>query len=114
MYKFLFVMVLMLFPSGLMSQSDFYVDATAGWSPPTYGTPVEHYVLQHSINDGAWQLVGTTQDTLYTFGISFLDSHRVRVAGVDAEGRQGPFSLPSNYYRPADVFPNQPGKPFRF
>lgn len=93
------------------------VEATAGWSPPTYGTPVVHYVVQHSVNEGAWATVGTTTETQYTLTISFSDDHRVRVAGVDAEGRQGPFSLPSNTYNPSDgavTGPAQPGQPTLF
>ena len=92
------------------------VEATAGWSEPTYGTPVVHYVLQHSINDGAWATVGTTTDTTMTLTISENDYHRVRVAGVDAEGRQGPYSLPSNSYNPSigNEGPTQPGQPVLF
>jgi len=90
------------------------VEARAGWSPPTYGTPVDHYVLQHSINDGPWYYYASAiEDTTLKMTISFIDNHRVRVAGVDAENRQGPFSLPSNYYCPADSFPQQPGQPIR-
>jgi hypothetical protein len=78
------------------------VDATAGWSPPTYGTPVVRYVLQHSINEGAWATVDSTiTDTTYTLTISFDDCHRVRVAGVDSLDRQGPYSLPSDSYCPS-------------
>lgn len=92
------------------------VEATAAWDPPTYGTPVVHYVLQHSVNDGAWTTVGTTPDTEYTLTISFDDVHRVRVAGVDAEGRQGPYSLPSAGYNPSigSEGPAQPGQPVLF
>lgn len=89
------------------------VRARASWSPPTYGTPVVTYVVQHSINGEAWYYYASTEDTTINMYISFYDTHRVRVAGVDAENRQGPFSLPSNTYSPADSFPNQPSKPLR-
>ena len=90
------------------------VQARAGWSPPTYGTPVDHYVLQHSINDGPWYYYASAiEDTTLRITISYADTHRVRVAGVDAENRQGPFSLPSETYCPADSFPQQPGQPIR-
>lgn len=93
--------------SDAQTQDD--VSATAGWSPPTYGTPVEHYVLQHSINGAPWNTVTTTPDTLFSLVISYFDDHRVRVAGVDAEGRQGPFSLPSSVYNPSETRPGAPG-----
>jgi hypothetical protein len=121
MFRFLKFTILIVmavavgFAGGALAQTT--VEATAGWSPPTYGTPVEHYVLQHSVNDGAWATVGTTTDTLYTLTISYDDFHRVRVAGVDAEGRQGPFSLPSNSYNPSQTSPDgpaQPGQPVLF
>lgn len=92
---------------------DGIVEARAGWSPPTYGTPVVYYILQHSINDGAWYSYATTDDTTVMTYISFYDVHKVRVAGVDAEDRQGPYSLPSNTYCPADSFPNQPSIPIK-
>ena len=117
LFKINMLMVLVVLTAAVgpaLAQTD--VEATAGWDPPTYGTPVEHYVLQHSVNDGAWTTVGTTTDTQYTLTISFNDSHRVRVAGVDAEGRQGPYSLPSNPYNPSEGTsgPNQPGQPVLF
>ncbi len=77
----------------------------------------DHYVLQHSVNGGAWETVGTTTELSFTFNISFNDDHRVRVAGVDAEGRQGPYSLPSPTYNPSEGGsdgPSQPGQPVLF
>jgi len=84
------------------------VQATAGWSPPTYGTPVVHYLLQHQEEGGIWQTVSDTPDTFYTLTITYFDAHRVRVCGVDAQGRQGPYSLPSDWHTPADHRPGQP------
>ena len=119
MRKLFFISILMVFMVGAgTAWAQTEVEATAGWSPPTYGTPVVHYVLQHSVNDGPWVTVGTTTDTEYTLTISFNDNHRVRVAGVDAEDRQGPYSLPSESYNPSegggDEGPAQPGKPVLF
>ena len=37
--------------------------------------------------------------------------YTVRVAGVDAQSRQGPFSPPSESYTPAVGPPGQPGQP---
>jgi hypothetical protein len=115
---FIFIVLTAVLAGGGAALAQTDVDATAAWDPPTYGTPVEHYVIQHSVNDGAWTTVGTTTDTQYTLTISFNDFHRVRVAGVDAEGRQGPYSLPSDSYNPSqggsDDGPAQPGKPVLF
>ena len=98
----------------LPTQAQDDVEATASWDPPTYGTPVVHYILQLSTNEEAWITIATTVDTSATIEISYADAHRVRVAGVDAEGRQGPFSIPSDSYSPAinEIgAPGEPGKP---
>ena len=85
------------------------VEVAAGWMPPTYGTPVVRYVVQHSENDGPWVTIAdAVEGTTYAFTVDYFADHRVRVAGVDAEGRQGPYSLPSNTYNPSD---NAPGMP---
>lgn len=103
-------MLVLAFTAGcdVQSQVPEQIEATAGWSPPTYGTPVEHYVLQHQVGIDAWQFVATTTDTTYTFLIPFSADSKVRVAGVDAEGRQGPWSLPSNPYNPSESMPGIP------
>ena len=87
--------------------------ATAIWNPPTYGTPVDHYVLQRSIDDGPWLDVGTTSATEYDLEVEIGSTHRVRIAAVDAEGRQGEFSVPSNSYNPSGTSeaPGKPGRP---
>ena len=106
-------MTLVLFGVGI-AEAQTEVTATASWSSPTYGPPVDHYVLQHSINGDTWTTIATPTDTLYTLTITEGDSHRVRVAGVDAEGLVGPYSLPSPDYIPGSGDlgePGQPGKP---
>lgn len=73
----------------------------ADWTQPTYGTPVEHYVgVLESWQAGGdttrieWATADTTtyMDMTYPFGYTM----RVKVAGVDSLGRQGPYSLWSN------------------
>lgn len=93
------------------SQEPVDFKATAGWSPPTYGTPVVQYVLQHQIETAEWTFVGTTEDTLFSLTIPYAASSKVRVAGVDAEGRQGPWSLPSNPFNPSESMPGMPVNP---
>ena len=94
-------------PAGAQTE----VEATAAWSPPVYGTPVVHYVLQLSVNDGIWVTIATPADTTYAVPVTEGNSHRVRVAGVDAEDRQGPFSLSSEAYIPGVSDIGEPGKP---
>ena len=107
--------ILVLGAGAAIAQTE--IDAEAGWSPPSYGTPVVYYILQHSVNDADWATVAAPTDTVYTLQITVGESHRIRVAGVDAEGRQGPFSAPSDSYLPVDEnmgVPGAPGQPFPF
>lgn len=122
-HKLLLIVWLLFFPLIVFSQEfievRYRIDdqgrvrARGAWSPPTYGTPVDHYVLQHSINGASWYSYATTEDTSVVMSINFYDDHRIRVAGIDSLDRQGPFSLPSNTYCPADSFPQQPDQPIK-
>lgn len=87
------------------------VEATAEWGAPTAGTPVVNYIVQFSSDGGAWETVANTPDTSYGASLEAGHSYRVRVAGVDAEGRQGPFSLPSEPYVAGELDPGPPGAP---
>jgi len=86
--------------------SDF-IDANYTWNPPVEGSPVVHYVVQHSINGGPFM------DTAEVLGESCLvplemgGDHQIRVAGVDGQDHQGPWSLSSDVYRP-EVLINPP------
>jgi hypothetical protein len=81
------------------------------WDAPTEGTPVEHYIIQHSVNGGVFSTVGTAQTNTFVLEATVGDTHRIRVAGVDDQSRQGPFSEPSDPYTPDLGPPGQPGKP---
>ncbi len=81
------------------------------WSAPTTGSPAVRYVVQHSVNGGPFVTVGEAQSTSYTLSATFGDSHRIRVAGVDGQDRQGPFSTASEPYTPDLGAPGQPGQP---
>ena len=91
--------------SDVESQVPETFEATASWDAPTYGTPVEYYIVQHQVETGAWSTVGTTTELSYTWDIPYSANSKARVAGVDAEGRQGPFSLPSAPYNPSETRP---------
>jgi hypothetical protein len=78
-------------------------NARCSWDPPTYGTPVHHYVLQVVELGGAspdtttfGDITETFRDVWVTFGLTY----KARVAGVDAENRQGPWSLWTPLYGP--------------
>lgn len=90
------------------------MDVAYQWTAPTTGSAVDHYVVQQSIDGGAWAQVGSVPTVTYTLAATIGVSHRVRVAGVDAQGRQGLFSLPSDPYTPDPGAPGQPGKPIIF
>lgn len=90
------------------------VDVAYTWSAPTTGSPVVHYVVQHSIDGGAWQDMGTVVSNAYTLSADFEMAHRIRIAAVDGQARQGVWSDPSDAYTPDAGVPGQPGKPIVF
>jgi hypothetical protein len=87
------------------------VQVTASWTAPTTGSPVHHYVVQLSTNGGAYQSAGTSTTTSISLTLAIGSTYTVRVAGVDAQSRQGVYSLPSDAYTPDLGPPGQPGKP---
>ncbi len=85
---------------------------TYTWAAPTTGSPVDHYVIQHSEDGGAWVTVQDSQSTnSYMLTAAFDAEHSIRVAGIDAQGRQGPWSVASEPYTPTLGAPGQPGQP---
>lgn len=97
------------------AQAQTEVPVAYTWTAPTTGTAVDHYVVEHSTDGGSsWTQVGTTSANSYTLTATIGDSHQIRVAGVDASSRQGPFSLPSDPYSPDLGAPAAPGKPIVF
>jgi hypothetical protein len=86
-------------------------DVTYTWTPPTSGAPVDHYVVEHSVDEGPWVQVATVVGNTFTLAATLDGSHQIRVAGVDELGRQGPFSEPSDPYTPGEGPPSEPGKP---
>ena len=89
-------------------------DLNYQWSAPVTGSPVDHYIVEHSVDGGTWTQVGTTTTASYTLTAAYGQAHRIRVAGVDADDRQGPYSDPSDPYTPDAGAPGQPGKPILF
>ncbi len=82
------------------------------WAAPTTGSPVDRYVIQHSEDGGAWVTVEDSQSTnTYMLTATYDVEHRIRVAGVDVQQRQGPWSVASEPYTPTLGSPGQPGQP---
>ncbi len=84
------------------------------WTAPVSGSPVDHYVVQQSVNGGPWVQIATASSVTYTLSATIGDSHSIRVAGVDAQDRQGAYSVASDPYTPDLGNPGQPGKPIIF
>jgi hypothetical protein len=106
------MMVVTLAAGTAMAQTEMQV--SYGWTAPTTGSPVDHYVVEHSVDGGTWTQVASVSTNSYTLAASVGNSHRIRVAGVDASSRQGPYSVTSDAYTPDLGAPSQPGKPIIF
>ena len=104
------VAVVALAASPAMAQ----VDVAYTWDAPTTGSPVVHYVVEHSVDGGAWVALGTVASNAYTLSADYDVAHRIRVAAVDAQARQGLWSETSDAYTPDAGVPGQPGKPIVF
>ncbi len=87
-------------------------EVTYTWSAPTTGSPVDHYVVQHSEDGGNWVTVdNNAHSNEYVLTAAYDTEHSIRVAGVDGQGRQGPWSVASEPYTPTLGAPGQPGQP---
>lgn len=87
--------------------------ARGSWSPPTVGTLAIKYRVEHSIDGAAWYPYAIVQDTTVSMSISFFNDHRIRVAGIDVDDRQGPFSIPSDVYNSSTIYPHPPTQPIK-
>ena len=95
-----------------LAQTEMPVSYT--WTAPTTGTAVEFYVIEHSVDGGQWTQIATSTENSYTLNATVGQSHQIRVAGMDANNRQGIFSVASDPYLPDAGAPGQPGKPILF
>jgi hypothetical protein len=86
-------------------------DVTYNWTAPTTGSTVVQYIVEHSVDGGAFTQVATVTSPTFVLSAEYEHEHRIRVAGVDALDRQGPFSESSDPYTPTLGAPGQPGKP---
>ena len=81
--------------------------ARCSWDKPLYGPPVDHYVLEleQILGDKVvgWELLDWITEEFYLVELEFGFQYRCRVAGVDGDGRQGPWSLWTSLYAPEDT-----------
>jgi hypothetical protein len=105
-------MAALVLPGAALAQD--VMSTSYQWNAPSTGSTVVHYVVQHLEGGGDWVTVGNTDTNSYTLDLSVGVAHTIRVAGVDSEGRQGPWSVPSDPYMPDPGAPGQPGKPILF
>jgi len=87
------------------------LNVTYNWTAPTTGSAVHHYVVQKSEAGGSWSQVGTATTTAFVLAATTGIAVQIRVAGVDSQSRQGPWSAASDAYSPDAGAPGQPGKP---
>jgi hypothetical protein len=84
------------------------------WDAPTTGSAVDHYVVEQSVNGGPFVQIATSPTNTYSLEATVGDTHSIRVAGVDDQSRQGPYSDPSDPYTVDLGPPGQPGQPILF
>ena len=106
--------VSLMIMSGTQALAQTEMEADYTWTVPTGGSTVVLYRVQHRVDGGAWVNVGTTPTNTYTMNLAIGQSHEIRVAGVDAQDRVGPYSIPSEAYVPDPGAPMQPGQPILF
>lgn len=91
------------------------VQVTASWEAPTTGSPVVRYALQLSTDgESTWTTASSTiEGTSHILDLEFDTTYVARVAGIDAQDRQGPWSETSDPYTPTiDIGPpGEPGRP---
>ena len=84
------------------------------WVAPTTGSPVHHYEIEKSTDNGAtWVAVGTVTTNAASLTFPVLVTVVVRVRAVDASNRAGIWSPVSDPYLPDPGPPGACGKPSR-
>lgn len=87
------------------------VQAVCSWLAPNTGSPVHHYQVQLKVDAGAFANYVTTTTTSALITLESGHTYIVRVAGVDAQSRQGVWSAESDPYTPDLGAPGACGKP---
>ncbi len=67
-------------------------DEVYTWTPPEFGPPVDHYIVQILVNDVDTLTIDNVPSEQMTVSMVFGNKYLVRVAGVTADGTLGVFS----------------------
>jgi hypothetical protein len=87
------------------------IHATYDWTTPTTGEAVSYYLVQHSTdNSVTWTTLASVTDPACTIHAVRTLHNTIRVAAVDALGRQGIWSVVSADYIPT-INETDPGDP---
>lgn len=109
------LLAVLLLTSTLVFGQTTTINVTYTWTAPTTGTPVHHYVVQTSSNGTTWTTLTGVEPTARTVTVAAPVGVpiQVRVAGVDAQNRQGSWSIGSDPFVPDAGPPGVPGTPVR-
>ena len=103
-----FVIAVLAFGIVSVARADTVVTYT--WTAPTTGSPVVNYLVEISIGGGPFVASAMVASNTYSLAALPGNSYQIRVAGIDAQDRQGPYSDASDPYLDEGA-PGQPGKP---
>lgn len=81
------------------------------WTPPTEGSPAVSYIFQLSTDGGPFVDYATTDTTFVDMNLEIFKTYIARVAALDDQGRQGPWSEDSDPYFADLGPPGAPSKP---
>ncbi len=96
----------------LVSGQTTTMNFTYSWTAPTTGSPVHHYEVQRSSDNGtSWTSVTTTTTASVVLALNVGTTYLVRVRALDAQGRAGPWSASSDPNTPDAGPPGACGKP---
>lgn len=70
------------------------------WSAPATGSPVVSYKAEVMVNDRDLLVFEGLQDESVSIQVDYGNKYLVRVAGLDAQNKQGPWSIWSLAYAP--------------
>lgn len=65
------------------------------WTAPTTGSPVVKYAVEVSVNGAVTDTIFVVGATTVEIEVKAVTDYTIRVAGIDAANRWGPWSAPS-------------------
>lgn len=114
MKRLLAITISALLMASLVIGQTTIINATYSWTAPTTGSAVHHYAVQSSNNGTTWTtLTVQPTSTSVTLACPVGVPIYIRVAGVDAQNRQGVWSESSDQFIPDAGAPGACGKPVR-